>query len=335
MRTMTFMTLFAAVAAAHRNDVWSHEQQVAAGYKEHVVSPLPHTYVTDVPASFTWGDVNGTSYLTKSLNQHIPQYCGSCWAHGAVSALGDRIKIARKAKGIDVNLAVQHVLNCGNAGSCHGGGAGAVYAWIKSNKDGIVYDTCNPYLACSSESEEGFCKDVDTTCKAENVCRTCSTFTADGGKCVAIAQFPNVTIAEHGIVYGAEKIMAEIYARGPVAGGIDANQILNYQGGIAKAKCGGIDHVISIVGFGTDGATPYWIIRNSWGEYWGEMGYFRISRAEGEDACTSRSAYWATFQAFTEHNVPCDEDGSNCLPKTNSSQYVDPSFNKIPLGAAM
>lgn len=60
------------------------------------------------------------NYLTMSRNQHIPQYCGSCWAHGSVSALGDRIKIARNAQGIDVNLAVQHILNCGGVGSCHG-----------------------------------------------------------------------------------------------------------------------------------------------------------------------------------------------------------------------
>ena len=37
------------------------------------------------------------------------RYCGSCWAHGAISALGDRIKIARKAKGTDIQLSVQHM----------------------------------------------------------------------------------------------------------------------------------------------------------------------------------------------------------------------------------
>jgi cathepsin X len=41
------------------------------------------------------------------------QYCGSCWAHGAASALADRIKIANDAKGPDVNLAIQYILNCG------------------------------------------------------------------------------------------------------------------------------------------------------------------------------------------------------------------------------
>ena len=37
--------------------------------------PLPHTYVkaADMPANFNWQNINGTSFVTKSLNQHIPQ----------------------------------------------------------------------------------------------------------------------------------------------------------------------------------------------------------------------------------------------------------------------
>ena len=79
--------------------------------------PLPHSYLNleDLPKEFHWGNVEGFSYLTRSLNQHIPQYCGSCWAHGALSSLADRIKIARNGSlgGDDVNLSIQHVLNCG------------------------------------------------------------------------------------------------------------------------------------------------------------------------------------------------------------------------------
>ncbi len=68
-----------------------------------------------------------------SINQSITQYCGSCWAHGAASAFADRIKIARGAKGPDINVAIQYILNCGTdvAGSCHGGSASGTYQFVK------------------------------------------------------------------------------------------------------------------------------------------------------------------------------------------------------------
>ena len=76
--------------------------------------------------------MDGTSYLTRSLNQHIPQYCGSCWAHGALSALADRIKIARgPSASVDINLSIQYILEC--AGSCYGGSATGTYEFIKKN----------------------------------------------------------------------------------------------------------------------------------------------------------------------------------------------------------
>lgn len=93
------------------------------------------------------------------------------------------------------------------------------YELIKS-KGFVPYDTCQPYLACSSESTDGFCKEIDTTCTAANTCRTCGHF----GDCAEIDVFPNATVAEYGSysIFSSDKthkIMAEIYARGPVAAG--------------------------------------------------------------------------------------------------------------------
>ena len=53
---------------------------------ELVKSALPPTYVTQqqMPAQFSWGDVNGVSFLTRALNQHVPQ-CASPRAHAAFS----------------------------------------------------------------------------------------------------------------------------------------------------------------------------------------------------------------------------------------------------------
>lgn len=53
---------------------------------------------------------------------------------------------------------------------------------------------CLPYMACSEESQEGFCPHVDTTCSAVNTCRTCNTFSDNGGECVELDYFPNVSL---------------------------------------------------------------------------------------------------------------------------------------------
>jgi hypothetical protein len=79
--------------SAEAHSATKTEIKVLPGHTRHslVRSPLPHEYIDAdaLPRSFSWANVNGTSYLTKSLNQHIPQYCGSCWAHGAMSALSE------------------------------------------------------------------------------------------------------------------------------------------------------------------------------------------------------------------------------------------------------
>ena len=56
------------------------------------------------PEQWIWNDISGVNYLTNMKNQHIPQYCGSCWAQAATSVVSDRIKIARKAQWPDVNI---------------------------------------------------------------------------------------------------------------------------------------------------------------------------------------------------------------------------------------
>merc|ERR1719399_2368710 len=267
-----------------------------------------------LPKSFTWCDKDGKNYCTMSRNQHIPQYCGSCWAHGSVSALGDRIKIARGAEGIDINLSVQHMLNCGGVGSCHGGSVIGPYFWIHQQSQqgsGISYETSNPYLACSSESQEGICPHADFTCTPENVARTCSTFPPQG-KCAALSRYPNATGDEYGSISGQDAMQKEIFARGPIACGIDAAPILNYTSGIAKDEGSFVDHVISVVGWGNDETEgQYWIVRNSWGEYWGEMGYVRVAKGNNALQLETQCA-WAVPDVFTEKNFPCDEDGGNC-----------------------
>ena len=54
----------------------------------------PTTNLESLPRSFSWREVPGIgSLLTVGGNQHIPKYCGACYAFGALHTLQDRVKV--------------------------------------------------------------------------------------------------------------------------------------------------------------------------------------------------------------------------------------------------
>ena len=60
------------------------------GHRVRSILPQHALSTSDLPENWDWRNVSGRNYLSWSVNQHIPRYCGSCWAQGTLSALADR-----------------------------------------------------------------------------------------------------------------------------------------------------------------------------------------------------------------------------------------------------
>lgn len=248
----------------HKSD-WKHTPP-------RVTNPLPRNYIptSELPERFWWGNVKGVNYLTWVLNQHIPQYCGSCYAFSALNALSDRINISTKNLN-RVNLSVQNILNCG-VGSCEEGGSHAdVYEFAHTH--GVTEYGCFNYQAKSPAKGERNCTEMDT-------CINCWG-TADKYTCWSPKQHPIWYAKEFGFVSGHVDMKKEIFARGPIACLLKASDrfYYGYQGGVWREETTGDqeNHGIVVTGWGqSEEEGEYWIVRNSWGTYWGENGYFRV-----------------------------------------------------------
>ncbi|CZT98090.1 serine repeat antigen 4 [Plasmodium falciparum NF54] len=77
----------------------------------------------------------------------------------------------------------------------------------------------------------------------------------------------------------------EIMNKGSVIAYVKAENVLGYElnGKKVQNLCGDKtpDHVVNIVGYGNyinnkGEKKSYWIVRNSWGKYWGDDGYFKV-----------------------------------------------------------
>jgi len=266
------------------------------------------------PPSWFWGDVGGRNFLTQTKNQHIPQYCGSCWAQAATSSLSDRIKIARKAAWPDINIAPQVLISCGPMDGCHGGDAGVANKWMAEN--GITDETCAIYQARGHDN--------GAPCNKVSRCETCWPETG----CYRPQHYHTYYVEEYGDVTGSDMelaMMTEIFNHGPISCGVAVtDELVAYTGGIFTdlTNFTAVNHDISVVGYGEENGQKFWIIRNSWGTYWGEGGYFRLARGINNIAIESGLCSWATPKdTWSDTAFPLVESGGSNGEKLVKTVY--------------
>lgn len=208
------------------------------------------------PPSWDWR----TSGTTPVQNQGS---CGSCWIFAGYGDLESKEKIAT---GLDHSYSEQEVLDCNKWGAncLTGGNAWGFFSHL--NQNGTVTDADYPYTGVV-----GPCQGAGKTRHTRPLEMRTLPDDAPGAARSAIKS----AIMAHGLVY------CSIYA--------EFDQFQNYFGqsyGMYFPPTA-TDHAICLVGW--DDSKPYfdeyppnlgdpagygcWIIRNSWGTYWGQGGY--------------------------------------------------------------
>jgi len=214
-----------------------------------------------VPATWDWR-TKGVVNPVQNQGQ-----CGSCWTFSTIAVIESAyaIKTGKLQK-----LSEQEIVDCSHGcvledgqqvcnQGCNGGWMWSALTDIISWK-GEELESDYPYTATTDTCKRNAAKTIDPL----------SNYT-----CLSGPKLANET-----------EMAAFLVANGPLSIAMDAGILQSYSSGIIDPgpnDCSktSLDHAIVIVGFGTEGAKDFWIVRNSWGASWGEAGYFRIIRGKG------------------------------------------------------
>ncbi|XP_036449135.1 cathepsin L1-like [Colossoma macropomum] len=209
-------------------------------------------------------DWRARGYVTRVKDQ---SHCGSCWAFSATGALeGQMFKKTRRL----VRLSEQQLVDCsgryGNRG-CQGGWPHWAFKYIMYS-GGLETVYTYPYRA-----KEGYCKFKKwrAWAKCSGYRRVCHT----------------------------ERALRNAVATvGPISVAIDVSRhsFQFYKSGVYDDPyCSStkVNHAVLLVGYGTTRrGKGYWLVKNSWGTWWGNRGYIKMSRNKRNQCGIATYAYY-------------------------------------------
>lgn len=192
-----------------------------------------------LPAKFSW-----QGKLTPIRDQGN---CGSCWAFSAQATLADVLKLHGKG---DFDFSEQWMVSCDEESSgCNGGWYHTAFDLVIN--EGNVLESAMPY------------KEITGKCPA-NLPHN-----------FKIKMYKELATG----VPSPDLIKQAIYQYGPVSVAVSVTgDFDSYRSGIYNSgTTGTINHAVNLVGWDDTVKPAHWIMRNSWGDSWGENGYMRIA----------------------------------------------------------
>lgn len=189
--------------------------------------------------------------------------CGACWAFAAMAAFESSYLI--QGGNNNINVSEQYFIDCSDAGSCEGGSPQAVFRWL-NNKNGIPSETTLPY-----SGNETRCNNPVASYQ--------------------MAQWDYVAPERRwNIIPSIAAIKKAITTHGAVVSSMYASRdFYAFRGGRVFLERSNVmpNHAVVIIGW--DDNKQAWLVKNSWGTWWGDNGYAYI---EYKSCQIGMSALW-------------------------------------------
>jgi hypothetical protein len=239
----------------------------------------------DLPDQFDW----------RSKMDIGPLYsqgaCSGCWAYSTVQVIADSKLIST---GHRPSPSPYYLLSCDSLDSgCNTGNMATAYAWIQVQPHGILGVEAFPTTSDTCAAALGDAKKTQSGVSIDGFC-----------------EIPPLRGEE------TAHALLRALAQQPVAVGMNVKPLQLYGGGLVQmADCppasedqiNAINHAAVVVGWGVDEESekPYFLVKNSYGQDWGENGYARVEMAFDGDSLYGACGF------FSEQNYPLT-DGRDC-----------------------
>jgi cathepsin L len=251
-----------------------YEKRIGKPAQDFILAPSPYLSV------FDWRKFG---IVTRVQNQKA---CGSCWDFGALAAYESSYQ---KRNGEKWDLSEQEILDCANIGSCAGGWHTNVFDYMIP-KGTLLETNYSPYIGATNPKcglATGFATNFQVVAWGYVTDAAIPGTTAM--RMPTVEELKNALV-EHGpIAVGlwvtdefqgyTGDVFEEWRAPGATVDGLtvqpDGSLMGPYEGQIVYAT----NHIVLLVGW--DDGKGAWLIKNSWGQGWGEKAGFGDERGYG------------------------------------------------------